>query len=193
MSKFYKYGIVAFVVLMASMGAASTYALGAKKSSSTAGATSTVAPDAKKDDKTVVDTGWNVRCDDAKKPKTGDCQAFTRLEMKASNMRVSEVTVDYPQNDKTVPAGYARGVIILPLGILLDGVTMSIDDGKPFAFKPRFCIQAGCYSVVNLNKDILDSMAKGKLLNVFFKISDGHDAKLSLGLKGFDKALAKVQ
>lgn len=190
-----KYGIATFVVLIAGIAAVSTYALGANKAASALAATApadAVAPTS--DASTVVDTGWSERCDNKEnKAVKKHCEVFSRLEMKASHMRVAEVVVGFPQ-DNSLPKGTARGVIIMPLGILLEpGATMAIDDGQSFAFKARFCVQEGCYGIVNLNKDILHSMEKGKDLNIFFKTADSRNVKLSLGLKGFDKMLGKIE
>jgi invasion protein IalB len=148
------------------------------------------------EDNTVVDKGWSERCDGNKgketKGKEADksCEVFTRLEMKASAMRVTEVAIGFP---KDLPKGTARGVIILPLGVMLEpGATMTVDEGKPFAFKSRFCTQSGCFAFVNLSNDIVDSMKKGTNLNIYFKTADNNDAHLRLALKGFDEIVKKV-
>jgi invasion protein IalB len=197
MKRLNKYGIAAFVVLIAGLGVASTYALGKTTSApATAAAKPAAAAPASKaaDANAVVDDGWNERCvSKDKKADKKNCEVFTRLEMKTSNMRVAEVAIGFPQ-DKTLPAGTARGVIILPLGVMLEpGATMSIDTGKPFGFKSRFCTQSGCFSFVNLNKDIINSMKTGKDLNVFFKTADNRDAHLTMGLGSFGKALNKIE
>jgi invasion protein IalB len=196
-SKLYKYGIAAFIILVVGVGIASTYALGAKKeapapTAAAAAAPASAQPATQTTDNTVVDTGWSQRCDDKKDGKKY-CEVFARLAMKESNMRVAEVTIGFPQ-DNSLPKDTARGVIIMPLGVLLEpGATMAIDNGTPFSFKSRFCIQAGCYAFVNLKKNILDSMKKGKNLNIYFKTADNRDMRLALGLKGFDKVIDKIQ
>lgn len=201
MNKLLKYGVVAFVVLATGMGVASIDAQAAKKAAPAASSSTkdAAAPaDGQKDDlNSIVQTDWGVLCDNGgdktKKPAPSDCEAYSIALMKYSKKRFAEIDVSFPKNDPTVPAGMARGVIILPLGILLDGGTMAIDDAKPFAFKNRFCTERGCYSIVNFSKDILDSMAKGKVLNITFKTRDGRDIGLPMKLKGFDKQLAKVK
>jgi invasion protein IalB len=198
MNKSYKYGIAVFIALIAGAGIASTYALGAKKEAPAPTAAAAPAAPASAqpatqttDANTVVDTGWSQRCDEKKDGKKY-CEVFARLAMKDSHMRVAEVTIGFPQ-DNSLPKGVARGVIIMPLGVLLEsGATMAVDSGESFSFKSRFCIQGGCYAFVNLKKNILDSMKKGKNLNIYFKTADGHDMRLALGLKGFDKALDKL-
>ena len=187
MKKFNKYSIAALVVLIAGMGITSNFALAAKKDA---------APAAKAADaNTVVDAGWTERCASKDKhPDKKTCEVFTRLEMKSSQMRVAEVAIGFPQDDKTLPKGTARGVIILPLGVMLQpGATMAVDDGAPVAFSSKFCTQSGCFSIVNFNKDLLDSMKKGKYLNIFFKTAENRDAHLAMGLGSFKKELGKIE
>ncbi len=109
-------------------------------------------------------------------------------------MRVAEFAVGFPQ-DKSMPKGTARGVIILPLGVLLQAGTssMKVDDGKPSMFNSRFCTQAGCFSFVNLDQDILNTMKKGKVLNVFFKTADNQDAHAVMDLSSFAKVLGTIE
>lgn len=194
MSKVLKAGIAAFVAVIMGMGVVSTFATDNKQAAPAPAATSSTkgAPAA---DNTIIDKGWTVRCPD--KTKTTDkkkCEIFTRLEMKSSSMRVAEFAVGFPQ-DKTLPQGAARGAIILPLGISLQAgsSSMSVDKGTPFAFSSRYCTAAGCFSSVNLDKGILDSMKKGKSLNIFFKTADGHDAQATMDLKSFPKALSSIE
>ena len=205
MKKFNKYSIAACAIIIAGMGIASTFALGAKKATvdtstaATAAAQPAAAPAnaaaAKTDDaNTVLDKGWTERCNSKeKKPNKKNCEVYSRLEMKGSAMRVAEIAIGFPQDD-TLKDGAARGVIILPLGIMLEpGATMQVDSGKPVAFKSRFCTASGCFSIVNLSKDILEPMKTGKYLNVFFKTAENRDAHLVMNLAGFDKIISKIE
>lgn len=133
----------------------------------------------------VVELPWSKRCSkDAKGAET--CEVFARLETGGKdNVRVAEFAIT-PVNDK----GEAQGVVILPLGILLEqNVAMKMDEGKPAQFKPRFCTNAGCFSYLNLNKEILSSMRSGKSINFFFKTAEGQDVRLIMSLTGFGKAI----
>ena len=185
--------LAALAVVIAGLGIAFTFVpdvATAAKPAATAAAPKAAAADAN----VVVDKGWSERC--SGKEKSTDkkaCEVYTRLEMKTGGLRVTEVAIGFPQ-DNSLPKGTARGVIILPLGVMLEpGATMAVDDGKPFAFKSRFCTQSGCFAFVNMNKDILETMKNGKELNVFFKTADNHDAHLAMTLNGLDKLLSKIQ
>lgn len=150
-----------------------------------------------KDDKDQKGTtppavAWTMRCQPQKEgesaPEKKSCEIFQRLIVKESSARVAEFAIGFPDGSDV-----ARGVVVLPLGILLQpGVEMKIDESKPYAFKVRYCTNAGCFAYVNLDKDILDSMRKGKSAAFFFKSADGKDVNLSMTLSGFDAALKEI-
>lgn len=132
---------------------------------------------------------WTLRCQPQKEGAAADdkksCEIFQRLVVKESLARVAEFAIGFPEGSEI-----ARGVIVLPLGILLQpGVEMRIDDGKPYAFKIRYCTEAGCFAYVNLDKDLLETMRKGTSANFAFKAADGKDVNLSMTLSGFGTAL----
>jgi invasion protein IalB len=152
------------------------------------------AKDAKGKDNKVVETGWSVRCPDkAKEKDTAKCEIFSKLEVEGTKARIAEFAIGFPE-DKTLKKGNARGVIILPLGILLqEGITMTVDEGKPLAFTSRFCTKGGCFSFVDLDKDLIESMKKGKAINMRFKTGANQKANLIMSLENFGKALARIQ
>jgi invasion protein IalB len=181
MNNFQKCGITGFIVLVMSLGAVSSFAA--------TGDQKTPAPVT---GNTVIEKGWALRCPD-KKTDQKNCEVFDRLEVKSSALRVVEIAIGFPQ-DKTQKQGTARGVIILPLGIMLQpGATMKIDEGKPFAFTSRFCTDAGCFSLINISPSLLDTLQKGKTLTLSFKTPDEKDAHVVMDLSGLDKALKKIE
>jgi len=143
----------------------------------------------------VVEHGWAKRCPenkDTKKKATSSCEIFQLISVKKSKMRVAEFAIGFP-NEKGLPKGTARGVVILPLGILLEqGITMTIDDGKPATFQARFCINAGCFSFINLDKKIINKLKKGNKVKFHFKVSTGQDVNLIMSLKNFSKVLRSI-
>lgn len=130
-------------------------------------------------------SAWTVRCQE----KDSDhCEIFQRLIVQETGVRVAEFAVGFPEGKSA-----ARGVMILPLGILLpDGVQMQIDDQPPFKFKVRFCAKDGCFAYLNLNETVLDFMRKGNTAVVTFKTLQGQDMDFPISLKGFTKALADI-
>lgn len=130
---------------------------------------------------------WTVRCQESDKAKE-HCEVFQRLIVKESGARVAEFAIGFPEKKDL-----ARGVVVLPLGILLQpGVEMKIDEGKAYAFKVRYCTQAGCFAYVNLDKDLLGLMKSGTAARFVFKSADGKDVNLSMPLTGFGKALKEI-
>ncbi len=140
----------------------------------------------------AAEVAWTMRCQPQKEGEASadkkHCEVFQRLIVKESSARVAEFAIGFPEGGDV-----ARGVVVLPLGILLQsGVEMKIDEGKPYAFKIRYCTNAGCFAYVNLDKTILDSMRQGKLASFFFKSADGKDVNLSMTLSGFEAALKEI-
>lgn len=127
---------------------------------------------------------WTVRCQE--EPKY--CEIVQRLVMKESGQRFAEIAIGYPPSEKT-----ARGVMILPLGVLLeDGVKMTIDDGKPYKFNFRYCSADGCVAVVTLNDKVVGQLKKGNQAVLQFKNLKGQNINLPITLKGFTDAISEV-
>ena len=125
MNAFQKIALVA--ILLTTLGAADGFAKADKKAPATAAT-----------ENAVVDKGWAVRCSKPEKgQKDKTCEIFGRLEMQKTSMRMAEFAVGFSKDNKKI----ANGVIILPLGILLEpGVIMKIDDdGKQVPFKASYC------------------------------------------------------
>jgi len=151
-----------------------------------------VGQSAGKDKKEEPKSAWAVRCNEKKDEKDKDkgrCEAYQRLAVKETGQRVVEFAIGYPDDKKA-----ARGVIILPLGLLLpEGVQMRIDDGAAFKFQIRYCTAEGCFAYLNLNEAVLDTMRKGTDAVVIFKTIQGQDMSIAMSLSGFSKALKEIQ
>lgn len=133
---------------------------------------------------------WSVRCNKDEQGNAAGCEVFQRITVKESGQRVIEFAIGYPQG-KEKPA---KGVIILPLGVLLPaGVKMQIDDQeKIFAFNIRSCVPVGCVSHVNLSQEVLDLLKKGVVANIQFVADNGQNVVIKISLKGFTKALSSI-
>lgn len=136
---------------------------------------------------------WAVRCneeDDAKKEKKpAACEMYQRQDMKESGQRVIEFAIGYPE-DKAE----ARGVFVLPTGILLEqGVKLKVDENTPMQFQVRYCVPNGCMAFVNLNDDLLATFSKGSKAFVEIYAMDGKPITLTLPLNGFADALKKIK
>jgi len=182
MNNFQKCGGVLFAALMIGTVAASSFAGETKKAPETAKAASSE----------MVESGWKQRCLEQKTEKK-QCEIFQRIDTKDTHLRVAEFALGFP-HEKDLEKGTARGVIILPLGILLEpGFAMKVDAGKPVSFKPRFCTVAGCVSYVNLGKDIIDSLKKSKTVTFMFQTDNGQNVNLVMSMGGFETGLKEIQ
>lgn len=131
------------------------------------------------------ESSWIVRCQEAGAAR---CEIFQRLIVQETGQRVAEFAIGFPE-DK----GAARGVVVLPLGILLtDGVQMQIDEHQPFSFKVRFCTADGCYAYLNLNETVLDLMRKGGKAVLSFRSLQGQNVEIPISLTGFTRSLAEI-
>lgn len=128
---------------------------------------------------------WSIRCNAEDGNPARECEAYQRLVVAKSGQRVAEFAVGFPRNKKD-----GRGVIVLPLGILLnDGIEMQIDNGQKFKFKPRYCTPEGCFAFVNIDQTLLEMLKKGKVTEFTARAMNGKDVKIRMTLKGLSKAL----
>jgi invasion protein IalB len=110
------------------------------------------------------------------------------LIVKDTGQRVVEMAVGFPKDKQN-----ARGIVIAPLGILLQpGVQMKIDDREAFKFHVRFCDTAGCFAFIELNDKVLSAMKAGQKIVLIFQSIDGKSVNVELSLKDFAKALAAI-
>jgi invasion protein IalB len=134
---------------------------------------------------------WVVRCNKEMKDegtKRGRCEIVQRLIVKETGKRFIEAAVSFPKDKSD-----ARGVFVVPLGILLQpGLQMKIDDGKPFKFQVRYCDGNGCFGYVDLNAQILDAMKKGTKLTLTFQALNQKVINVEITLKDFVTALQEV-
>jgi invasion protein IalB len=144
----------------------------------------------------IAETNWELRCTDEKGVQTKDktasskCETYKVLVLGTSHTRVAEIAASIP--DPKDPEA-ARAAIVLPLGIRLDqGVALKIDDNKPFGFNLLYCTNEGCFSLINMNKDLVEQMKKGDSVHFIFRAMNGQNVNLSFKLAGFGKALKQT-
>lgn len=134
---------------------------------------------------------WQLRCnsDEQGKAIEGQCEIVQQLVAQQTGQRFLEFVIGFADD-----SGNANGVVILPLGILLEpGVNMVIDDNQPLKFKVRYCDKSGCYSVISLPQKVLDMMRKGKEASLIMRARNNQQIRVNVSLDGFTKALKKVQ
>lgn len=135
---------------------------------------------------------WKIRCssEDAQKAedKRGKCEVFQQLVVNETKQRFAEFAIGFPEGQKE-----ARGIMILPLGILLEpGVEMQIDDQQSFKFKIRYCEPNGCAAFLSLNDSVLGMLRNGKTAKVSLQSAQGKTLSFEMSLKGFSEVFEKV-
>lgn len=201
MKNLQKYGVIFFALFVLCAAAQVSVAEEAKKPAeapkeAVKEAEKAPAKEPAKEANEMVEKGWQTRCTEVKDEKKSDkkqCEVFQRIEMKDSHMLVAEFAIGFP-HEKDLEKGAARGVAVLPLGIMLpSGVGLKVDDEKPVVFNPRFCTNAGCFSFLTLNKDLVASMKKGKTVAFQFKALQNQDVNIVMHMNGFEKLLKEIQ
>ncbi|MCK5659028.1 MAG: invasion associated locus B family protein [Alphaproteobacteria bacterium] len=182
MNNFQKCSSIALIImLITGIGMHQSFATEASAEKATAEQTT--------DNNQVIERGWVKRCLE----QSGDCEIFQRIDVKKSGQRIAEFAIGFPK-DKNTKKGKARGVIILPLGILLKkNVTMKIDSLKPSVFKIQTCTKQGCFLQIDMDKNLIDMMRKGNFVYFNFESADGRKVNLIMSLAGFGKALKEIQ
>ena len=141
---------------------------------------------------------WAKRCDDTDQSY---CEIVQQLSVVETGQRLIEFAIGFPQQKpdeeqkKKSAEGKdtASGVIILPLGVLLEsGMRLQVDDHAPYKFQARFCQPAGCYAFISLPGPVLELMRKGDTVTVAFKEAGGKTVDIKMSLKGFTKALESI-
>lgn len=84
--------------------------------------------------------------------------------------------------------------VTVPLGIFLgSGVGGKIDDGDQFKFNLQSCNQRGCQAAIEVKKDMVSELKKGKRLIVGFKArADSNTIAVPVSLKGFTAGLKSI-
>ncbi|MCB9973085.1 MAG: invasion associated locus B family protein [Rhodospirillales bacterium] len=127
---------------------------------------------------------WGKRCSE----ETKHCEIVQRLTVQETGKRFAEFAIGYPDD-----ADGARGVVILPLGVLLEpGVRMQIDDGQVYQFTFRYCGAGGCVAVIRLSDALIAEMKKGNAATIQFMSAKGQKINVPITLKGFTKAIREV-
>jgi len=110
-------------------------------------------------------SAWAVRCDKDDNGRKKFCEIFSSILIKETGVQLVEFAIGYPPDAK----GSARGVVTLPLGMMLEsGATMKVDDGDVYSFRMRNCSAKGCHALLNLNDNLVKQFKAGNKVTVTF-------------------------
>lgn len=129
---------------------------------------------------------WSVRCEEDEEGNKTFCEMFSAATVKESGKLLAEIAIGYPQGT----GENARGVITLPLGMLLEpGAKMRVDDNEEvYSFSMRQCVARGCMAIIDMKPEVLDQFKKGEQVTLAFSLG-GKNLNLNIPLKGFTRAL----
>jgi invasion protein IalB len=131
---------------------------------------------------------WFSRCNKASEDAKEYCEIYQRLVVKETNQRMVEFALGYPEGSQT-----ARGVIILPLGIVLPkNLEVQIDDGELMKAQIHYCMRGGCFALLNLDDTTINMLKKGNEMTLAFYAMGGKRIAVKISLQGFTKALKGV-
>ncbi|MGH1350125.1 MAG: invasion associated locus B family protein [Methyloligellaceae bacterium] len=129
---------------------------------------------------------WQVNC--SSNGVKINCAASQQLFLRKTRQLLLSITVRATPDKK-------NGVMMvqLPHGLHLpSGLKFKIDNEKEDTQQIQTCDQRGCYVGMPVKGALLKKMRSGKVLNVTFKNVNQKDIKISVPLKGFDQAFAKL-
>ncbi len=122
-------------------------------------------------------SAWAVRCDKDDKGDETYCEMFSSFSIKETGVRLVEFAVGYPPHAK----GAVRGVITLPLGMMLEpGGSFQVEGkGNVYSFTMRQCSVKGCYAFIDMNKEVLKQFKSGEKVTLAFVLGE---KKVGLGI-----------
>jgi len=92
------------------------------------------------------------------------------------------------------PEGKPRVIITAPLGMLLiPGLVVAIDGGKPMTMPLESCNAGGCRTVVDMDPSSLDSFRRGSKMQVRYVNAERKTVEIPIDLKGLSAALAQLK
>jgi invasion protein IalB len=134
----------------------------------------------------MTETGWQVICRalGQDRSKLG-CSLLHETYSQQDRVRV--MAVELAKADKS------RSMIVtVPQGVSLkDGVEFAIDGAKQAQLAYTHCVNNGCFAMLELTDATLNTLKKGKILEMSFLDLQGSKLKTDIPLSGFAQALAK--
>lgn len=131
---------------------------------------------------------WVFECSAIAEGKTA-CALTQTIVAQKDNRRI--VKFSFARDDKKSINAITA---LLPLGIdLASGVSGSIDQGKPFQYQLKTCIQQGCIVTYAVDSTFLKSLQSAKKLNIsFMGVNATKPVAISGSLNGVSDGLKAI-
>lgn len=131
---------------------------------------------------------WTVRCGLKPADTIRSCRMVQTVLMKESRERLLTISVER-KGDPLKPAL----LLHLPHGLFLPaGVSLSIDKGKATAMRIQTSDPDGAYAGRELGEPLLQSMKRGRMLQVSFLTAKRQQIAVPVSLAGFTAAFARL-
>ena len=131
---------------------------------------------------------WAKRCG-----KDGDGRELCYVEQYAMAMPANTMLLNV-MIGFVGPEGKPRMIMTAPLGIMLmPGLVMTVDSGKPLTLPLESCQPGGCRTVADLDPSGLDQLRRGTRMTVRFVTGDGKALDIPVPLTGLDAALKQLK
>lgn len=141
---------------------------------------------AKKPAPTVLNSGWNVQCNTVNSDLV--CIALIDVTYVKNKSRLLRVAIQPSENGKK------NVTMQLPLGLHLPfGVALSVDNTKIQDVVIQTCTQQGCFARTDYTEEFGARLKKGNILTVALQSNQQQEIRVELPLKGFTKAVEKIQ
>jgi invasion protein IalB len=135
----------------------------------------------------MTETGWQVICRSLGQDRTKlGCSLLH--ESYSQQDRTRMMAVEIVKGDKN------RSMIVtVPQGVSLkDGIEFGIDAAKQAQLPYTHCANNSCFAVLEMSEAVVNTLKKGKLLELSFQDLQGSKLKTDIPLSGFTQAQAKA-
>ncbi len=131
---------------------------------------------------------WTLRCLPATESQPRTCRMVQSAVASEGGQRLLLVAVG-----RFGPERLLGAVISVPIGVRLPpGISLWVDDRKPWKFPFERCTPGGCQVRALLNEELLQSLKTGLVGRVTFQGADGQPITVDFSLKGFTAALSEL-
>lgn len=134
---------------------------------------------------------WTAQCVQDDENNSEACHITQRLVVEGSGEQEKAVQMS---------VGFAPGestpvtIIRLPLGLwLLNGITLTVDDGRSQQFPVQVCASAGCQTTLRLEPDMLETLKAGRRLTITSYNLRQEAVQVPISLQGFAQAIEALQ
>ena len=136
----------------------------------------------------TAETGWQVICRATSTDRTKlGCSVLHETFSTQERVRLTSVEVVRVEKNRSL-------LVSVPLGVSLkEGIEFGIDGQKVSTLLFSHCINTSCFASFDLNDTQINTLKKGKIMDLTFQDIQGNKIKTDIPLGGFAQALAKAE